>query len=236
MTPRLLTSLLVLGTLAAAVPCGAAETGTTPPAPGAPAETMNAGPAPAPGDDWLAVALLGGGDELLAADDEAGDPPAAGGHGPAFGGSRWRGQGGPGWHGMGPGQRRGPGGGAGLASRLELTPSQRDRMEEIRDRERRHAIQARADLQIARLDLRRLMRAEHPDAHAIDAQIDKLAHLRAEMAKSRVASLLEARAVLTPEQQQKLREWRMNPPRERGEREGRDGGRDGGDDRDPGGR
>jgi len=120
-------------------------------------------------------------------------------------------------------RRRGPGMRGGmamwgpqLAERLKLTDEQRTRMRDIMDQQRRHAIQSRADLQIARLDLGKLMRADDPDASAIDAQIDKLARLRADLAKSRVASLMEAREVLTPEQRDQLKQMRQHPGMGRG--------------------
>ncbi len=119
--------------------------------------------------------------------------------------------------GMGPGAmafRRGMGGGlwgAALAERLRLSDAQREELRAIRDRQMRHGIQARADLQIARLDLRQLMTNDRLDASALDAQIDRMARMRAELAKSRVASMLEARSVLTPEQRGKLKDLRMHP-------------------------
>ena len=93
---------------------------------------------------------------------------------------------------------------------LGLSDAQRDKMADIRDRQQRKGIQARADIALAELDLRKLMRAENPDGRAIDAQIDRLAALRAGLHKARVAAMLERRAVLTPEQRKKLRE--MGPP------------------------
>jgi Spy/CpxP family protein refolding chaperone len=134
---------------------------------------------------------------------------------------------GPGGRGMGPGmRRRGPGGPPNLerlAQRLGLSDAQRARLEDIRDRQQRRDIQARADLAIARLDLRKAMKADKPELSAINSQIDKLARMRADLAKSRVASHLEARAVLTPEQQKQMKELR-----ERGPRMGMDeGGEDG---------
>ena len=93
---------------------------------------------------------------------------------------------GPGWHGgdleygpgpgammrHGPGFRRGRmGGGAGfgprMAEELNLTAEQREKMKAAREREQRKAIQTRADLQLARLDLHKLVQADKPDQKAI---------------------------------------------------------------------
>lgn len=99
--------------------------------------------------------------------------------------------------------------GAGMMQALDLTDAQRERMRAIHERQERKGIQARADLKLAGLDMRKLMRAESPSLSAINAQIDKLARMRAELHKSQVASMLEARAVLTADQQKQMRELRM---------------------------
>jgi Spy/CpxP family protein refolding chaperone len=118
----------------------------------------------------------------------------------------------------GPGFRRGRmGGGMGfgqrMAEELNLTTEQREKMKAAREREQRKAIQTRADIQLARLDLHKLMQADKPDQKAIDAQIDKISGLRTTLEKSRVQTMLEFRASLTPEQQKKLKELREQGPR-----------------------
>jgi Spy/CpxP family protein refolding chaperone len=117
---------------------------------------------------------------------------------------------------MGHGMRMGRGGmhgGLGPAlSQLDLTADQREKMKAAHEREQRKAIQARAEIQLAHLDLRKLMNAEKPDAKAIDAQIDRISTLRANLQKSHVATMLEFRASLTPDQQKKLRELHEQGP------------------------
>ena len=114
---------------------------------------------------------------------------------------------------MGPGMRRG---GAMHRSmrhrplaafeRLDLTDEQRKQIADVREKQQRKAIQSRADLDVAQLDLHKAMKAETPSASSINTQIDKISKLRADAHKSRVAAFLEARALLTPEQQKQLRE------------------------------
>jgi Spy/CpxP family protein refolding chaperone len=136
----------------------------------------------------------------------------------------------PGMDGMGLDEEGGPGPGDGtgrdpeMQKKLNLSDDQRTKLADIRDRQTRAAIPIRSDLEIAGLDLRKLMRAEKPDQKAIDAQIDKMAGLRARLQKSRVASMLEARAVLTPEQQKTLRESRPGMGRGMHGRRGMHGG------------
>jgi len=127
----------------------------------------------------------------------------AGLHGRMRGGRR-----GPGRMGMGPGGPGGPGGFLGMMRHLDLSDSQRERLRDLHERQQRRDIQSRADVQIARLELRRAMTANRPESGEIDAQIDKLARLRADQAKSHMAMVLEARALLTPEQLEKAKAMR----------------------------
>lgn len=177
------------------------------------------------GDDLLAFL----GDDLAwATDDDGPYPPAGGpgmgggmgmGPGPGAGMHGGMGQGpgagmhggpgmGPGMgamHGMrGPGMRRGPG--ARVLAQLDLTPAQREKLADLHERQMRADIQARADIATGMLDLHKLMRAEKPDKAAIDRQVDRLAALHATQQKARIGTMLEARGVLTPEQQKKARE------------------------------
>jgi Spy/CpxP family protein refolding chaperone len=96
---------------------------------------------------------------------------------------------------------------------LDLTEAQRDRIADIREAAMKKGIQARADLETAHLDLARLMRADKPDMRAIDAQVDRIATMRASLQKAHIAARLEVRSVLTPEQQEKLKGLRHPGPR-----------------------
>jgi Spy/CpxP family protein refolding chaperone len=118
---------------------------------------------------------------------------------------------------MGPGM--GFGGGLERLHELDLSPEQKTKLMGIHDRQQRLAIQKQADVRLAELDLRQMLRDEKPDKMKIDAQIDKLARLRADLQKSRVAALLEARTVLTPEQ---LKKWREGPAGDKDEGEEED--------------
>lgn len=125
--------------------------------------------------------------------------------------------------GMG-GHRRGGRALRGLAMRrleqLGLSEQQKTRIADIRDEHEKEAIRMQSDLRLARLELRKLLRAEQPNVRAIDSQIDRLSTIRGEMMKSGIRSRIEVRSVLTPKQRQKLREM----PLERG-RQGKAGSR-----------
>jgi len=88
---------------------------------------------------------------------------------------------------------------------LDLTEAQRKKLADIRDQHAKTAINQRASVELAALELRKLMRADKPDVGAVERQIDKIASLRATLTKNRVTGMLEARALLTPEQLEKLR-------------------------------
>ena len=93
-----------------------------------------------------------------------------------------------------------------LAKELDLTGAQRTKIREAGERQMRRGIQERADLEIARLDLRQLVRADKPDQTAIDAQVDRIAGMRAQLQKERLATMLDMRSMLTDAQRAKLRE------------------------------
>jgi Spy/CpxP family protein refolding chaperone len=115
-------------------------------------------------------------------------------------------------HGMGHGMGAGMGPGMRMAhmfAMLDLSDAQREKLKDLHERQARRDIQGRADMQIGRLDMRKLLTADKPDAAAINAQVDRLAKMGAEMKKAHIGTFLEARALLTPEQQKKLRDAHM---------------------------
>ena len=142
-------------------------------------------------------------DELVALGDDGGA---------WFGDGEEGGPGGDMHRGGGPGMRRGPGGhGAGMElhmrmANLDLTEAQRDKMRDLHEAAMRKNIQRKADLEIARMDLHKLMRADAPSAQSVNTQIDKIAKMRADAEKAHFEVFLQARALLTPEQLKKLKE------------------------------
>lgn len=156
----------------------------------------------------------------LGGDDLGGDGPLMAhggmGGGPEMGpGAMGRGRG------MGRGMRamrHGLGLGPRIARELDLTEAQKEKMKAAQERQQRKAIQTRADIQLARLDLRKLMQADKPGQRAIDAQIDRISGLEAGLHKARVATMLEFRASLTADQQKKLKELREQGPQRNGQR------------------
>ena len=124
-------------------------------------------------------------------------------------------------HGMGGGfmGHGGPGMHARLAE-LDLSDAQRTKLRDLHEAQARKAVQRRADMQLARLDLHKLMREDRPNVSAVNAQIDKLARLHAEGMKARFETQMQAHAVLTPEQLKQLRSGPGGMHHEMGDFEG----------------
>jgi Spy/CpxP family protein refolding chaperone len=111
------------------------------------------------------------------------------------------------WQGSG-GRHRHDGDFGGGLSQLNLSQSQKDRIAKIRESHQKDLIDARADLQKARLEFRSLLSDDKPDKGAINRQIDRMASIQADIMKSRVDQRLDVRDVLTSDQRTKLREGR----------------------------
>lgn len=91
-------------------------------------------------------------------------------------------------------------------AKLDLSERQKEQIQGIRQDQQRRMIQVRADIQKANLDLREMMRSDNPSQSRIDATIDRLAGLRADAHKARVATHLQVRSLLTDEQRKKLKD------------------------------
>lgn len=110
-------------------------------------------------------------------------------------------------------------GGERMADALELTEAQREKLRDIREEHHRSMIRARAELDLARMDLVKLLQSDDAGEAGVERQIDALVRLQADQMKSMAAAHRAARAVLTAKQLQEWRNWRS------------DGARSGDDDR-----
>lgn len=100
-----------------------------------------------------------------------------------------------------------------LQKQLNLTDEQRKKLQDINFNTEKAAITERAAMQVQRLELKRLMRAENPDRAAIDKKIQEISQARTALMKTRANELLDVRAVLTKEQRDKIRETIQRRPR-----------------------
>lgn len=94
-----------------------------------------------------------------------------------------------------------------LKARLELTPEQKEKMKDVRLDFEREKIKLRADLKIAKLELRSLMAEEELDRGDIYNKIEHMGQLKTKLAKNRVDKRMALREILTKEQLDKLKEF-----------------------------
>jgi Spy/CpxP family protein refolding chaperone len=96
-----------------------------------------------------------------------------------------------------------------LIQKLNLGDDQRKAMDGILQDHRMKLIDLRANLEKAEVEMIPLMKADTPDAKAIEAQIDKVVAARAELEKANARFLLDIRLQLKPEQWKQLEALRM---------------------------
>jgi len=88
---------------------------------------------------------------------------------------------------------------------LGLADPQVERLRQIVVETEKANVRTRAEIQVRRIELREALRADKPDRDAILKQVREISDLRGEMMKHNVEAILAAKAVLSPEQQRKLR-------------------------------
>lgn len=89
---------------------------------------------------------------------------------------------------------------------LELTPEQKDKIMETRLNFQKDKIKLKADMKIAQLELKSLMREEELNKTEIYKKIEYLGNLKTQLAKYRVDQRMAIRDILTKEQLDKLKE------------------------------
>ncbi len=92
------------------------------------------------------------------------------------------------------------------AQKIGLTPDQMTKIRQEMLGTQAHAVDLRAKIEHAKIEVTRLLAADKIDEHAVDAQVDEVAKGEAEMHKLHLGMMLHVRALLTPEQRQKLEE------------------------------
>jgi Spy/CpxP family protein refolding chaperone len=110
---------------------------------------------------------------------------------------------------------------AGLEAELGLSAEQAAQMRNLRAEGRKQAIRHRADVAIARLELEELMDARTVDEKAVAAKVKAISDLEAAALKARTDERLAMRRLLTPEQQEKLKQLGPRGRRGRAARPGR---------------
>lgn len=96
-----------------------------------------------------------------------------------------------------------------LQHRLGLTADQAQSLSDAWFSWQKSRITGRAQQQIGRLQLGRLMSAQHPDESAVDQQLSQLGQMRLAATEAAVHYRLAVRQVLTPRQRRQLRAMRF---------------------------
>lgn len=95
-----------------------------------------------------------------------------------------------------------------IKAELGLSDVQHAQLKQFRLQERKATIRRRADLQIARLELRELLDAANLDEKAVAVKVKEISELQSTALKARVDGRIALRKVLTPEQFDKLQDLR----------------------------
>lgn len=114
-----------------------------------------------------------------------------------------------------PGGPRGPRDAAALKQELGLSDQQVSQLQKLRMDARKSAIRRHADTRLARLGLQEALQAPSVDEKALQARIKELSDLHAAKLRARVDAQLAMRKLLTPDQQEKLKQLRAERPRPR---------------------
>ena len=94
---------------------------------------------------------------------------------------------------------------------LGLTPEQARTLRELRADFQRGAITRTSEIELAFLDLRDLMEQDTPDLTTVETQARKIALLRADQRVAGIKMVQAIKAVLTPEQREKLKQLAHAP-------------------------
>ncbi len=99
---------------------------------------------------------------------------------------------------------------------LGLDEKQKEAIREIRSRVAKDTVRKRADLDVARIELRDILGRDQVDMAAAEAAVKKISSLQADMRIAHIKAFQEIKAKLTPEQRKKLKEMHeMGPQAER---------------------
>ena len=91
-----------------------------------------------------------------------------------------------------------------IADRIELTPAQRKKLEELFFEDQSYRVQREADLDVADAELKRLLTRDSIDLGAVRAKMKEIEGIRTDTDMKRIETLLKAIGVLSHEQHTKV--------------------------------
>ncbi|MBN2356798.1 Spy/CpxP family protein refolding chaperone [candidate division KSB1 bacterium] len=97
-----------------------------------------------------------------------------------------------------------------IGGKLNLTDEQKDTMREMRLKHQKEMIPLQAELKSKNLDLKSAIQADKPDMAKINALVDQVSRIKADIQKKNIAFRLDMRDQLTEEQ---LKLWNKNRAR-----------------------
>jgi Spy/CpxP family protein refolding chaperone len=100
-----------------------------------------------------------------------------------------------------------------MRTELGITEQQAERLRQIAVDAEKFSVKTRADIAVRSMELRELLRADKPEREAVMKKVQEISDLRGQVMKQRIDSLLATKAVLTPEQQKKMRAFREHQRR-----------------------
>jgi Spy/CpxP family protein refolding chaperone len=89
---------------------------------------------------------------------------------------------------------------------LDLNEQQRGEIRAIRSATMKEAIKKRADIKVARIELRELLQKDSVDMNAVEGKLKQIASLQTDLRLSMIKAMQEMKSKLTPEQRAKLKE------------------------------
>jgi Spy/CpxP family protein refolding chaperone len=107
---------------------------------------------------------------------------------------------------------------AAIQAELGLSAEQAAQLKKLRIEGRKQSIRQHADLAVARLELAELMDAPTVDEKAVAAKVKAISDLQGASLKARTDERLAMRRLLSPEQQEKMKQLMQRNRRERGPR------------------
>lgn len=96
-----------------------------------------------------------------------------------------------------------------LAKKMELTDKQIDQIKDLFLDMEKKRIELRADLQLKELELRQAMDSPKPDEGKVRKLVKQIGTMKTDLHMTRIDQQLGLKKILTPEQQEKLRQFRM---------------------------
>ena len=89
---------------------------------------------------------------------------------------------------------------------LGLDEQQKEAIKEIKSRVMKDTIRKRADIQVARVEMKEILDRDVVDMNAAEAKLKQISSMMTEMRLSHIKTMEEVKAKLTPEQRKKFRE------------------------------